>query len=287
MESDAPPLILRAAANWREVRSSPLYSWDCAPGSRAPQHHNPQHAFVILQWTHSGRGALEVAGQMRAVTAGEAFVVLVPERLTYSYPLGAGEPWVFSWVDWHGELVVDLARRFRAAFGPVASLPPGSPAALTLASIIQTVARRSPLDPYEASEVAYRFWMQWWKQLDQPGPGVVEVIRNVADYAERHFREPLTVAQLADRAGLSREHFTREFHRHTGQSPGRFLRHRRVDAAAELLRLTNWSLADVALRSGFASTRQCAASFRAERDVSPALFRQSTQTNHHKEETDG
>ena len=63
----------------------------------------------------------------------------------------------------------------------------------------------------------------------------------MADYVERHFREPLTVTQLADRAGLSREHFTREFQRHTAQPPGRFLRERRADSAAKLLVQTSWS----------------------------------------------
>jgi AraC family transcriptional regulator of adaptative response/methylated-DNA-[protein]-cysteine methyltransferase len=63
----------------------------------------------------------------------------------------------------------------------------------------------------------------------------------------------IDVAGLADLAGYSPGHFQRLFHRLLGISPGRFLRHARIDRFAELLR-SGMSVTKAACEAGFSSS---------------------------------
>ena len=67
------------------------------------------------------------------------------------------------------------------------------------------------------------------------------------DLADRHYFEPLGVDDLAQAAGLSRAHFSREFRRAFGESPHAYLLTRRLERAAALLRNTDRSVAEVCL----------------------------------------
>ena len=73
--------------------------------------------------------------------------------------------------------------------------------------------------------------------------------------------EPLTVADMARAAGLSPAHFSREFKRAFGESPHQYLLTRRLERAAALLRVTDWSVADVCFAVGAGSVGSFTTSF--------------------------
>ncbi|HEY5990019.1 MAG TPA: AraC family transcriptional regulator [Streptosporangiaceae bacterium] len=70
------------------------------------------------------------------------------------------------------------------------------------------------------------------------------------DLADARYAEPLTVADMACAAGLSRAYFSREFKRAFGESPHQYLLTRRLERASALLRVTDWSVADVCFAVG-------------------------------------
>lgn len=75
-------------------------------------------------------------------------------------------------------------------------------------------------------------------------------------HARQNLRQPLTVDTLADRAGLSRRHFTRLFRAETGQSPARAIEALRAEAARALLEGGSQSLEAVAREAGFNGAEQ-------------------------------
>ena len=81
------------------------------------------------------------------------------------------------------------------------------------------------------------------------------------DLADARYAEPLTVADLARAAGLSPAHFSREFKRAFGESPHQYLLTRRLERAAALLRVTDWSVADVCFAVGAGSVGSFTTSF--------------------------
>ena len=75
-------------------------------------------------------------------------------------------------------------------------------------------------------------------------PPVRHLLR-ARDLADGRYFEPLTVADLARAAGLSRAHFSREFRRAFGESPHQYLLTRRLERAAALLRNTDRSVTEI------------------------------------------
>ncbi|MFF0308571.1 GlxA family transcriptional regulator [Streptosporangium sp. NPDC004379] len=87
----------------------------------------------------------------------------------------------------------------------------------------------------------------------------------------------LSAATLAAVAGVSERHLTRLFLRHLGQTPGRFVRQARTEAAAHLLTSTSLPVAAVAARCGFGTAETLRQAFVARYGVSPSGYRATRQ----------
>lgn len=95
------------------------------------------------------------------------------------------------------------------------------------------------------------------------------------DLADLRYAEPLTVADMAREARLSRAHFSREFRRTFGEPPHRYLLTRRLERAAALLRSTDWSVARIATSVGWQSIGSFTSSFVRVFGQSPTRYRAS------------
>lgn len=112
-----------------------------------------------------------------------------------------------------------------------------------------------------------------WAQRAAATGGESGAIRSALAHIDAHLEEPLTVAELAAVAGLSRHHFTRVFKAATGSAPHAYLVRRRVLRARELIEGSNLPLADIALQTGFSSQAHMSDVFRQQLGVSPARLR--------------
>lgn len=95
------------------------------------------------------------------------------------------------------------------------------------------------------------------------------------DLADARYFEPLDVDALAASAGLSRAHFSREFKRAFGEPPHVYLRSRRLERAAALLRTTDHSVAEICLSVGLRSIGSFTSSFTEAYGMSPTAYRAS------------
>jgi AraC-like DNA-binding protein len=95
------------------------------------------------------------------------------------------------------------------------------------------------------------------------------------DLADARYAERLGVDDMAGAAGLSRAHFSREFRRTFGESPHHYLLTRRLERAAELLRMTDWSVAEVCLEVGLRSIGSFTTSFKSAYGRTPTEYRES------------
>lgn len=95
------------------------------------------------------------------------------------------------------------------------------------------------------------------------------------DLADARYAEPLTVADMARAAGLSRAYFSSEFKRAFGESPHQYLLTRRLERAADLLRVTDWPVAEVCFAVGAGSVGSFTTSFSRLFGCSPMAYRRS------------
>jgi AraC-like DNA-binding protein len=95
------------------------------------------------------------------------------------------------------------------------------------------------------------------------------------DLADARYAERLAVDDMAGAAGLSKAHFSREFRRTFGESPHHYLLTRRLERAAALLRMTDWSVAEICFEVGLQSIGSFTTSFKRAYGQTPTEYRAS------------
>lgn len=93
--------------------------------------------------------------------------------------------------------------------------------------------------------------------------------RRVTDYIHANLSENLSVARLAQVAGLSPTHFLRAFRQTCGQAPHRYVVAQRLALAEHLVQTTDMPFAAVAKAAGFSSNSHMTATMRRVRGSTP------------------
>ena len=226
-----------------EVVASSKYGYDNA--RRGNEH------FVIIQRTETGSGFFEWNGVRRTAGPGEAFVAIVPEKSSYGYSGCSEGRWVFSWLNFYGELGVALCRALRSRHGGVLKLVDGGEAVRGFYRLVAPEMRSGC--PYERSVAAFRFLTDWTRELETPGLRNSDPVEELATALQHRFREPLSIKSLATELGLSREHLTRLFAERFSCGPSSYLRAIRIKEARTLMARTSLTASEIALRCGFPS----------------------------------
>ena len=104
---------------------------------------------------------------------------------------------------------------------------------------------------------------------------VARALADIRRYMEEHLDEPLTISTLSRRSCLSATTFKAGFRRLYGLPVHAWLRQRRMERAAELLRSSSLSVLGVAQSVGYSSASQFTAAFRRQYGVTPAQYRKN------------
>jgi len=109
------------------------------------------------------------------------------------------------------------------------------------------------------------------------GPKPSAWLDEVADHLHDRLFERVTLAELADVAGVHRAHLVRAFRARYGVSVGVYVRRERIHWAARALRNTEAPIAEIALRAGFADQSHFTRTFVKHMGSSPGLYRRSAR----------
>jgi AraC-like DNA-binding protein/mannose-6-phosphate isomerase-like protein (cupin superfamily) len=169
-------------------------------------------------------------------------------------PAGTGVfPWVVS--DF-GDTIPDFERLQREFNSPA----PGSTAMVSavLTTLLIELARRCAIDtgaPARPDEVAS------------------DAMRRAVLYVDRHFREPVTLAEAAAQAHLSPNYFSERFRAYTGASFQTYLQDRRLRFARSLLVSTPLGVTEVCHAAGFNDLSHFGRSYRRRYGEAPSIRR--------------
>ncbi|MFB4271284.1 GlxA family transcriptional regulator [Nonomuraea sp. GTA35] len=100
-------------------------------------------------------------------------------------------------------------------------------------------------------------------------------IAPVLHWALEHLDQPLTVEDLAARAGMSVRSFHRNLRAATGTSPMKWLLHQRLARAQQLLETTDLPVDQISERSGLGSANNLRHHFAAHLGVAPTEYRRA------------
>jgi AraC family transcriptional regulator len=99
-------------------------------------------------------------------------------------------------------------------------------------------------------------------------------LRRVREFVEAHLEEDLSLAQLAEVAGLSQYHFARAFRKSVGQTPQQYLMQQRIERAKVLLAKDDLPLVEISLRAGFKNQSHFTTLFRKFTKLTLKLWRE-------------
>ncbi|MGZ0145641.1 helix-turn-helix domain-containing protein [Kribbella sp. WER1] len=136
------------------------------------------------------------------------------------------------------------------------------------ATVANTVARRLVVPPHRAGGQA-----QFVSTPVQPSGD--HSLANLLAWAQERLDQPLTVTDLAKRAGTSPRHLGRQFRAVTGQTPLQWLLTQRVRRAQQLLESTDASVEKVAAATGLGTATTLRRHFQRVVGVPPNAYRQS------------
>ena len=102
-----------------------------------------------------------------------------------------------------------------------------------------------------------------------------QIIKSACEFIHAHYRDDLTLTQMAEYTNLSISHFSSLFKRYTGETLITYINQVRVEKAKELLRNTNDKIYTIAEEVGFSSQSYFIRVFKNITGMSPNEYRKS------------
>jgi AraC-like DNA-binding protein len=253
-----------------QEENKPTYDWDGWRRGNAE--------FALFQYTLSGRGRLRFQDREMFVEPGQAMLLHFPHK--HRYWLEEGETWEFFYVMMSGAEAVRGIREIIEKSGPIITLHQNSPALERAAEACATALEGKIESPYRSSELAWAVVMglQGLNRMEsgtatpsaQPVPAFV---LDVERFCQLNLARPIGVDDMAGVAKMSRFHFSRQFEKVRGISPGRYLASLRLEEAMRLIASSQFTVKKVAEQCGFGDANYFCKVFRKSFGVSPGAYR--------------
>lgn len=119
--------------------------------------------------------------------------------------------------------------------------------------------------------------LQSYSRGSSDSPDQPEFLNWITSFMSLHLSEPLSVSDLAARAGLSTSRFSQVFRNRFGRPPHQFLLHLRVQRAQDLLRHTGLTMREISAQCGFSDVHHFAKAFKRLSGQTPGSYRHTNQ----------
>ena len=164
----------------------------------------------VIQRTLSGEAYFRDSSGIHRVPVGHAMLFTHDESTGYGFPPDATEPYKLRFLACSGAGLPDLFTRLRKDFGSVVSMPDNSVAAALFDETCLRFQERSFRDRLHQGELLYRLLLCLYREQvwDTRTSDPIEFGYH---YVQNHFRSPVNLKEVAEKCGISREHFIREF----------------------------------------------------------------------------
>lgn len=249
---------------------------------------DPSHSFgpaarnhFLFHYVLSGTGILH-AHDSKGITrtwqirSGQGFMIFPHQICTYIADQKL--PWEYTWLEFDGLRAKESVE--------AAGLSPNSPVyrarykdiAVTMKDEMLYIVNHQDESPFQLIGHLFLFIDSLIRSsasvTTNNGSSLRDFyIKEALSYIEQNFQNPVTIEQLAASCGLNRSYFGKIFHESIGKSPQEFLISYRMTKAAELLKLTSLSIADVGNAVGYENQLHFSRAFKNTYGVPPRQWR--------------
>ena len=135
----------------------------------------------------------------------------------------------------------------------------------------------SELYPYEVSVLLVNMWLEMQRNIELPPKkresAVYARMQKFLYFIGQHFREDVTLEELAASAGVSKSECLRCFKQSLDTTPYKYLMDYRLAKATDLLRGTDRQISEVAILTGFEQSSYFGKCFRERLGCTPKEYR--------------
>lgn len=217
---------------------------------------------VVLQQTLKGSAFFEDKDGRRQVGPGQVMLFGYAEESSYGLDEKSERPYQLCWVSLTGgEGLFSLVNEIRENFGSVLQMSEKGEAGQLLARLYEDFQKGNFRDRFFMADCTYRLLIALYRE-QVAGVQGEDPISYGRHLLQTQFRSPRNLKEWVEEIGISREHFTREFHARYGETPASFLRRLRLEHARVLLHNHSLTLPDVASACGFASPQTFCRAFK-------------------------
>ena len=242
------------------------------------------HSAVEILLTLEGSVTYTVEDSIYQVRKGE--ILIIPSDMPHSLSMGEGSSRYLFLFEPDAIMTMRDIKSMAMHFNKPFHLRDGSEAHVRIRELLLRAR-----DTYEKRElmwntVCYSCFLRIYATLaqrylngirartgDQVRNVDSEVITAAMTYINNHYKDELSLEDVAGFAGFSRYYFSRSFKKQTGYSFKDYLCQKRLQVAVDLLIRTNRPMRDVAMDSGFGSVATFNRVFREQKGCTPTQYR--------------
>ena len=234
--------------------------------------HKYEHrqAAYLLNLVCEGEAVLSTSDGLFSLSKGDFYVMFPESHASYTTP--PDTPWSIRWVTVTGTQLETLL--------PLLGLTPGNPVIRVsdfertehiLEELFRKTLKADVRSKISAMALLYELLACLSRQQMTPtdDPRIAEAVQ----YIFRHYAENITVQELAKRAYLNNNYFSKLFTSQVGITPQQLILRTRIEKAKELLQYTDLTVGEIAATVGFADALYFSRVFRRHTGMSPSVFR--------------
>ena len=240
----------------------------CHAGHAAPPAKYPHHSMHFIL---EGKGFYEIGGKRYDLSAGEGFLIKPGDVCTYT--ADEKEPWKYVYISFRGTQAQELADRIGLAEKCTFAFDNSEEMQKTIYRL-HACGKEDAHGGLDALGL-FLFIMGGMTPKKQARENKTEAhhLMRAKSYMEDNFAYEIRISDVALYACLERSYLYRLFMRYENCSPMEYLTALRLSHAAELLRKTSLSTAEIAAAVGFFDASHFSKAFAKKYGVSPGEYR--------------
>lgn len=247
-----------------------------SPAYHCEGRHRPTQEFCVFAYTLAGEGRFRDAQGEYVVGTGSGFLCEVCDPATaYYYPARGVEPWEMVYAVISGMATRTMVRALTRQYGPIYTLPREGGIIGKLMSWREHDGLATHVTPSAAMEMATELLLAlaasheatWDESASH------QLVLRAQEVVRRHLSRQINASSLAADLGVSREHLTRIFRAHLGQTPWQYILRQQMQAACRLLTETTLSMREISERTGCSSQAIFTHRFKHTLGMTPSAFR--------------
>lgn len=238
----------------------------------------PGHELILCL---NGQGWVQIAGKKHLVGPGQ--LVWVNCHHPHTYGAIPQDPWEVYWVRVEGRPLDRIARLLEARTFPVISGFNVDEAQAEFERSFLFIEGNRPSDAAHVNaSISAIIAMAFESRLSDPDlirPDLPMPVQKALEKMRLYFHQPIRVVELAQLAGMSESHFSRQFKSSIGTSPIDWLRRERINQAKRRLIESDDPVKEIARQVGYADQFFFSKDFKRMTKLTPTQFRDQESQN--------